>query len=245
MSDRTRILLGTPVAGEQAAVSYLHTVLNLYRHAMRVGWELEISHRSDGLVTRSRNAFASQVVADESFTHLLMIDSDVSFDPAVVERLVTSGYPVVGACVPLRHVRWDRVAQLANAAPNPSPQDLAAISHSFAVTFSEGAHARANNGFLPADFVGSAVMLISRDALVTVAQSDQVQRYQPTGWTFFDPFVDDRGTYLSEDYAFCQRWRNLGGTVFADPSATITHTGPVAVTGKLNDTLAVVTSMGS
>ena len=243
MSERTRILLGTPVAGEQAAVSYLHTVLNLHRHAMRVGWELEISHRSDGLVTRSRNAFASQVVADDSFTHLLMIDSDISFDAPVVERLVASGHPVVGACVPLRHVRWDRVAQLADTEQDPSPQDLSAISHSFAVTFSEGAHAKALNGFLPADFVGSAVMLIARDALVTVAESDQVQHYRPNGWTFFDPFVDDRGTYLSEDYAFCQRWRNLGGTVFADPTATITHTGPVAITGNLSSTLSVVKNL--
>lgn len=245
MAERTRILLGTPVAGEQAAVSYVHTVLNLQRHAMRSGWELEVCHRSDGLVTRSRNAFASQVVADDSFTHLLMIDSDVSFDPNVVQRLIASTYPVVGACVPLRHVRWDRVAELAEAVANPSPQDLASISHSYAVTFSEDAHARANDGFLPADFVGSAVMLISRDALIRVAESDQVQHYQPNGWTFFDPFVDGRGIYLSEDYAFCQRWRNLGGTVFADPTATITHTGPVAITGNLNATLSVVKSMGS
>jgi hypothetical protein len=36
-------------------------------------------------------------------------------------------------------------------------------------------------------------------------------------WRFFDCMVDpDSGRYLSEDYAFCRRWRDMGGKVFAD-----------------------------
>lgn len=33
------------------------------------------------------------------------------------------------------------------------------------------------------------------------------------------------GTYFSEDYTFCRRWRALGGKVFADPQLTVHHTG--------------------
>ena len=33
----------------------------------------------------------------------------------------------------------------------------------------------------------------------------------------------DLGHYLSEDYAFCRRWRDIGGKVFVDVDCKLTH----------------------
>jgi hypothetical protein len=43
----------------------------------------------------------------------------------------------------------------------------------------------------------------------------------------------ETGQYLSEDYAFCRRHRDLGGEVWADVAARYTHVGPHAFTGSL------------
>ena len=40
---------------------------------------------------------------------------------------------------------------------------------------------------------------------------------------------------LSEDYAFCQRWRDLGGKVFLDASIAMAHIGTKAFEGRLGD----------
>lgn len=41
---------------------------------------------------------------------------------------------------------------------------------------------------------------------------------------YFDTMrLDD--DYLSEDYAFCHRWRSIGGSVFVDVLSDLTHTG--------------------
>jgi hypothetical protein len=34
------------------------------------------------------------------------------------------------------------------------------------------------------------------------------------------------GEYLSEDYAFCHRWRSLGGKLWLDTQSRLTHVGP-------------------
>jgi hypothetical protein len=33
------------------------------------------------------------------------------------------------------------------------------------------------------------------------------------------------GIYLSEDFAFCHRWRALGGKIWLDTASKLTHTG--------------------
>jgi hypothetical protein len=42
----------------------------------------------------------------------------------------------------------------------------------------------------------------------------------------FDPLLDDRGVKLSEDLAFCERWRRCGGEVWANVNHLIGHIGP-------------------
>jgi hypothetical protein len=46
-------------------------------------------------------------------------------------------------------------------------------------------------------------------------------------FALFDCLIDcETGHYLSEDYAFCSRWRALGGTIWLDTRSKLTHVGP-------------------
>ncbi|CAE8592294.1 unnamed protein product, partial [Polarella glacialis] len=56
-------------------------------------------------------------------------------------------------------------------------------------------------------------------------------------WRFFDTMVTEDGEFLGEDIAFCRRWRAIGGTIFADLGATLTHVGRHAFTGNMLDSL--------
>jgi hypothetical protein len=221
---------------------YMMGVLSLQRHLTELGWTLQIVTRADGLVTRSRNAFASAVVRDETLSHLLMIDADISAEPETIERLVTFGEDLVGACVPLRHVLWDRVAEQASAVPDSSGSELESASQTYAVTFEPDAAEREHDGFAPAIAVGSGVMLVSRRALVAMVESGTVARFEqaagsvdgdPSGWGFFDPLITPDGIYLSEDYALCHRWRQMGNSVWADIHARTRHVGPVPINGDM------------
>ena len=37
--------------------------------------------------------------------------------------------------------------------------------------------------------------------------------------------------YLSEDYTFCRRWRDIGGTIWLDTQGSLIHTGTHGFTG--------------
>lgn len=243
------VYLGTPVAGGVVSHEYMHSVLAIERHFRKIGWSLTVITQPDGLVTRSRNSFANAVVRGEQYSHLLMLDADVVIAPEAVERMLRSGHDVVGAGVPLRQVDWDNVRELLDVLPDSTADELRSVSHRFAAWFEPAGGARLpQDGFLPARVIGSAALLISRDALVQMVDREVVDAYrfgvhasdgQESGWTFFDPFVNDAGVYLSEDYAFCERWTQAGGNVWVDLESSTKHVGPVAIEGSVSASLDV------
>ena len=52
-------------------------------------------------------------------------------------------------------------------------------------------------------------------------------------YLFFDTMVDDNGRYLSEDYAFCTKWRQAGGKIWMDMKSKLTNTGFYKFRGDL------------
>lgn len=255
--DRISIFLGVPCTQTGITETFLHSALALQRHCAELGWNLRVATRSDGLITRTRNIFGSRMVKRDDFTHLLMVDADIGFDPCVVERLVRSGHDFVGACVPLREVHWEPVCDAMKKGASLSPEQMQSLSHGHAVSFphkeKDGGKSSPIFGFLPARFIGSAMMLVSRRVFLEMSRSDLVVAYEtgtpwadaePGGWTFFDPLVDpERKLYLSEDYAFCHRWRAVGGTVWADLRSRVTHSGLVTVAGDIGLSLQTAAMM--
>jgi hypothetical protein len=48
--------------------------------------------------------------------------------------------------------------------------------------------------------------------------------------------------YLSEDYAFCRRWQQMGGRIFADVHTTLGHVGNLPFSGCMDDRLKAKTT---
>jgi len=55
-------------------------------------------------------------------------------------------------------------------------------------------------------------------------------------YALFDCGVED-GHYYSEDWMFCHRWKNLGGSIFVDVSIRLTHTGVEDYKGSFISTI--------
>lgn len=247
--SQPNLLVATPIAGGVVTHDYMHGINALREHLEALGWGMDLVTQPDGLVTRSRNGFASAVVRAAKYTHLLMIDADVVVEPKGVERLVRSGHDVTGCAVALRNFNWDRMGEFLSEHPEAQVQDLRAVATDYAVWFEPGE--AVVDGFVRVHAIGSAVMLVSRRALVRISESDVVQYARiglpspdrhPDGWTFFDPYVDEHGNYLSEDYALCDRWRRLDGSVWADLTSRTRHIGPVAIPGDIAASFAAAAS---
>lgn len=207
----SNVLIGTPAYGGMVHTDFVHTLIGIQRAGVPFAL---LSIANESLITRARNSILSKFHELRTFTHLLFLDGDVHVDGRNVARLLAHGRDVVGAPVPLKGRDSDG-RQL----------------------FNTGQALRQDGELVVTDYIGTAVLLLSRravDALVADAERNG-RVYAPNpyaqgsaeGARQFDVFqvgVLD-GAYLSEDYWVCRRLRELGFELFADPGVKVRHQG--------------------
>jgi predicted thioesterase len=247
-----KILIATPVHDDMVTTRYMMSVQKMIGHLHgRVQFVQLFIGAS--LVTRARNAYASLILQDPSYTHLLFIDSDMGFRAEAVERMLATGKDFVGCVTPKRAINFARVHSISRQiADQPTAQmvgqEYVATEGIVETTLDDGRTCVVTeHGFAHTSHTGSGLTLIKRTVLEQMraaypqlaAKTDQTylglgvreEVFQP-----FEPFQREDGLFYSEDLAFCRRWTDgCGGQVWTCVDETITHVGRVAFPGKYID----------
>jgi hypothetical protein len=244
-------MVATPCYGGLVGQHYMLSFLKLQRRAPEAGYEVKLSLLgNDSLVSRARSTLVGAFLDDASATHLLFIDADIGFEPDQVERLLAFDRDFVGALYPVKAVDWERLPERFTT----TGEGLAQAGLNYVGTFCEGAELRRDGDFATAIYVGGGFQLIRRSVIerMVAAYPDtrytKVHAYPPSSgdnlYALFDCVIDrETGAYLSEDYAFCRRWRDIGGEIWLDTASRLTHVGPAAFAGDF--ALRAAATLGS
>lgn len=161
----------------------------------------------------------------------MFIDADIDFDPKSVVRLLQANRDISVACYPKKVVMWD---QAKKAIAQGDDRDMAMLSSSLVINF--GAERRSvEDGMIEILDGPTGFMMIKREAFQKMHEhyakeldcvNDHQNRDFDTYCALFDCMIDpDTRRYLSEDYAFCRRWQQMGGKIYADIKTTLGHVG--------------------
>ncbi|MBN9530020.1 MAG: hypothetical protein J0H82_27680 [Alphaproteobacteria bacterium] len=243
MVDRTHLVIGTPCFGGATSHYYTRSLLRL-QDACRER-NIGLSYRllgGDALITRARNTIVSEFMAEPSSTHLLFIDADIGFDPDQVFALLDAGKDVSGAVYPAKGYDWSLIESHARS----GRADLDSSALSYVVEFLDETAVMPERGFARVRYIGTGFMLVRRCVFDVLARHYPALQYralnvagdaglaQDCRYAFFDTSIDpNTQVYLSEDYAFCKRWLDVGGEIWANLHSELTHVGPVPFRGRL------------
>ena len=240
------IYLAVPCYGGNLNLYFVKSMLTLQEACRERGIGLHIDLMGgDALITRARSRLAAQFLAFTQATHILFIDADIGFAPENVFRLLEADKEVIAAVCPLKQINWEKT----RAAVKKDIADLQAVSIGYVVRFLPNAtnEVKVENGFAQVAYGGTGFLMIKRAAMQRICDAhpelrarmgDMADTMAPEAVMVFDTMVEpETGQYLSEDYAFCRRWRDLGGEIWADFEARLTHVGHAAYTGSLMQAL--------
>jgi hypothetical protein len=228
-----------------ASIIYFNSLLRLQTACAERGVGLEIKLTGgDALITRARSQLACQFL-ETDHTHLLFVDADVGFEPEHLFRLLDFDKPLVGGVYPLKRYLWEKAPD----AVRRGVKDIQAAILGYVIRFlpNERQTVELVDGFGPVAYLATGFMLIRREVLEKMAAAYPELKCVITDMAappketvmFFESMIEpDNGEHLSEDYAFCRRWRDLGGEIWADFQTRMSHVGHTRYTGSLMDAVA-------
>jgi hypothetical protein len=220
--DSTRVRLNTdllksqkihicmPCYGGMVTESTFLSFIRFSNTARQLGldWSIETTV-NESLVPRARNTLVSKFLTATDATHLMFIDADIGWESWHLLLLMNHDLDVVGGLYPMKSLplKW-----VVNKLENGETRgDLLEVS-------------KAGTGFL----------LIKREVFHKLKQHPDVKHYNndigvdakfdAEMYNFFDTTIRDN-RYYSEDYTFCENWRQMGGKIFVDKRIVLKHAG--------------------
>ena len=250
MLDRIHLTVATPCFGGQVSSIYASSLFAL-QSAVRGKSDLDLKvHLRDGdaLITRARANLVALFLDDPAATHLLFVDADIGFAPEQVFRLIECEADVVAGVYPIKRINWDKARRMLDSGRPATPS--AALD--YVLEIEDPGHVVAVNGFTRVRYAGTGFLMIRRHALEKMCEHPAYASLQffrehsidalagsPNRFALFDCMIDQStGTYLSEDFAFCKRWTDIGGEIWADIESRLDHVGPSVFHGDISSQFA-------
>jgi hypothetical protein len=244
MSERVHLAIATPAFGGQVTTIYAQSVFKLQR-TLRATPEIELSvlmRNGDALITRARADLVALFLDNPQATHLLFVDADIGFEPDQVLRLIGCGADMCAGVYPIKRIDWTKVRRVMDAGrPNVGS---AALDYVLEVENPE--HVVMRGGFIRVRYAGTGFLMIRRAALEKMCVEYASLRFRrehsiadplaasPNRFALFECMIDPQtGVYLSEDFAFCKRWTDMGGEIWADAESRLNHVGPSVFYGDV------------
>ncbi len=244
MADRTVFLVvATPCYAGLMTSVYVNSMLRLTAACRSAGIQLGwLFVGNDALIPRARAELTALFLDNPKATHLLFIDADIGFQPEEVFRLLAFDAPVCAGAAPVKSLDWGKLRRvLAVGAPKPESTSL-----NYVLGIDDVARVQTRQGFARTRAVGNGFMMIRRDALERMCDAHPELKYEsihaPTAapesrhrFALFECMIDpETRAYVSEDFAFCRRWTDLGGEIWLDLQSQLTHVGPAEYVGDLS-----------
>jgi len=238
----------TPCYGSVCFVNFVACLLQTIPLFNSFGIPIRVEFcRNDSLVSRARNNLIAKAMYDETATHFMFIDADITWNPVDLLRLLISNKPLVGGVYPIKNYNFNNLT--GDNTVNGWLEHKRKTDINNAVSDSDYIQNRllryninyisnvleVKNNLTQVKHLATGFMLIQRQVIEKMSKAFPSTKYTDDvgflhgeenkyAYALFDCGVEE-GHYFSEDWLFCSRWTKMGGQIWIDVTVNLTHTG--------------------
>ena len=219
----TRVHICMPCYGGMLTESTFMSYIKWSNAARQLGidWTME-TMTNESLISRARNTLTAKFLHNKESTHLMFIDADIGWEPWHLLVMLNRDVDVIGGLYPMKSlpVKW-------------------------CVNGFDGAE-EGPDGLQEVSKTGTGFMLIKRHVFEKLNAHPATKPFMndiglpvelnPYMKTYFDTAVREN-RYYSEDWTFCENWRDIGGKVWIDKRVLLRHTGTYVFDFQTQDQL--------
>ena len=245
--QKKSIFVATPMYGGQNHGLYMKACLDLQGLCVQYGINIKFSFLfNESLITRARNYLVDEFLHRSDCSHLLFIDSDIHFNPQDVLAMLALDKDVIGGPYPKKSIKWRSVAKALISNPGMDPGLLEKVTGDYVFNPVKGTSQFSVSEPLEVMEIGTGFMMVKREVFPQFEKQYPELKYKPDHvgqanfdgtryiHAYFDTVIDKVSErYLSEDYMFCQWWRNMGGKIWLCPWMRTQHIGTYHFQGDM------------
>lgn len=219
--------VATPSLEGKFAGSYVQALMNTKTTLEHFGVVFDwVNYPGCSDLAHARSKILAKFTDHPKATHLMKIDSDMGWEPSDVIRLLSSGRDFVAG------VGCKRKLPLEWCVGNFSEEDGHLEPCMFKKTGDQlVAYPKS---------VGTGFVMISKTCALRMRQAHPELMYvdkfdEEKVWALYDPVIIANGDFRIrhfDDFAFCHRWRKIGGTVSVFPDIHLKHEGNYTFEGQ-------------
>ena len=207
----TKVHIAMPCYGGMLTESTFMSFIKWANTARQLGidWTLE-TMVNESLISRARNTLTAKFLDMPDATHLFFVDADIGWEPWHLLVLLNRDVDVIGGLYPMKTmpIKW--------------------VVNGF-----EGAE-EGSDGLQEVSKAGTGFLLMKKHVFEKLKSHPAVKQYKnDIGLdpkfdqhlkTYFDTAVR-QNRYYSEDWTFCENWRDIGGKIWMDKRVLLRHSG--------------------
>ena len=248
------LVIMTPCYGGVCHVDFticlIETMSLLSKYGIKTTFEV---CRNDSLVSRARNGLIAKAMSRNP-THLFFIDSDIAWNPFDVLKLIVSDKELVGGIYPKKKYKLDifkdkdilkkydenlNKSVLKNMLNQNDFPECKMVDYNF---ITESSRINIINNLIELKHLPTGFMMIKRCVIDELMDKYKETKYnddtgllfdeeQKYAYALFDCGVENE-QYMSEDWTFCNRYKKIGGNIYADITIDLIHIGSTYYRGK-------------
>ena len=238
-----RIFVATPVHSD-VSIHYFKACLEFQKECFVRKIPVMFQVMKSSLVTQGRQLCVSGFMESDC-THMLFIDSDISFNFKMIERMINYDKEICLVPYPIKGTDHDKVKARILAGDTLSPHLL---GNQYTMSVPDPTNVKVTNGFIEVERGPAGCMLIKKEVIHklikeypeftinqhTLIDGKLVKRNHM--YNFFDTYWNkDDKTYTGEDFYFCKLCKHAGIKMYALVDEYISHHGEYSYTGRLLD----------
>jgi hypothetical protein len=253
----------TPCYGGMANINYTSCLMDTLSLLSQCNIPNKVIFcKNDSLITRARNNLIAKAMMDKNVTHVLFIDSDITWSPKSILNLLFSDKPVIGGVYPRKRYRWDvlndekikKILEIKNNVSFLSGVNDEHMIRSVLVDYNVNyLHntIEVKDNIIEVRHIPTGFMMIQRETLEKMMEHYPLLKYTDDvgylqekendyAYALFNS-VAWEGHFLSEDWYFCKQWTDMGGSIHVDISINLNHSGMEEYLGSYAASLYITT----
>ena len=249
MSEKINVFVATPTYDRTLDLGFVDSMWvikenQLTKKEYNEKYNIEFHFLSGSLINRCRNELVGFFL-ESDFDYMLFIDSDINnfVEPfyEVIDKYIEMEKEdpniVVGSVYPIKQILFDRTQTLLDN--DISGNHVNEYLYNFNLNFPPTNTAdviktcEETKGWVELSQIGGGFQMFSKTLIKNMIKEYPETFYEPFDnqtalprklYDLYQSFVND-GTYLSEDYGFCELVRKMGGKIYGNLYHRLGHRG--------------------